>query len=357
LSQNYIDDVRCLAQALPPSLRALNISNNHVASISDVRHMAPLSRVMHIFVTGCPFALAAADARIDLAPLFASLLPDLLTVDSCDVSPAHRAQGRAIAHSRQLLDAASNDTVIRFMSALATTSLPAPSTPAAAAPPAPAPAPSSSSRVVANGQQVAGSRAATGAHPHSLAAAAAPATAASLPLPSAKSVHVLAHDITRLRHKLASFASPAAPPPHNTHAASLPLPRPVQLPTEQSVPLAAAPHSSFQRAAAAPLPCDLHRSACVISRAWRSFRSRRLSHSASSSGQADDVQRSVYSSASAGAGAGAGAVAGGGAGGGAGGDSLIIKRLEILEKTVAIQLQVIEPLATEPEPSNTLAGH
>jgi hypothetical protein len=35
---------------------------------------------------------------------------------------------------------------------------------------------------------------------------------------------------------------------------------------------------------------------------------------------------------------------------------LIIKRLEILEKTVAIQLQVIEPLATEPEPSNTLAG-
>lgn len=329
LSQNYIDDVRSLAEALPPSLRALNISNNHVASISDVRHMAALSRVMHIFVTGCPFALAAADAHVDLAPLFASLLPELVTVDSCDVSPAHRAQGNVIAHSLQLHDSVSNEHVIRFMSALASNSHLPPSTVTSVT----AAAPALSSRVVSK-RQDAGPTAATAAHPHSLAAAAAPALAASLPLPSAKSVHVLAHDITRLRHKLASFAPPA-PPPHNIHATSLPPPRPVQLLAEQSAPLAAAPHSSFQHAAPAPVSSDLHHSASVISRAWRSFRSRRLSHSACA--QAADVQRSASVAAAE--------------------DSSVIKRLEILEKTVAIQLQVIEPLPTEPKPSDTLAGH
>ena len=113
LSQNYIDDLCSLTQALPPCLRALNVSQNPVGSISSVCHMSDLKHIMHLFVCGCNFSVVAADARVDLIPLFAALLPELITVDGVNVSSLHQAQSGILRNSLSLLHRMSNEQVIQ----------------------------------------------------------------------------------------------------------------------------------------------------------------------------------------------------------------------------------------------------
>jgi hypothetical protein len=341
LSQNYIDDLLSMTQALPFCLRALNIAHNPLNSISDVRHMCSLTHLMHLFVSACAFASVAADARIDLIPLFTALLPELVTVDKVNVSPLHRVQGKMLMGSLTLLHRMSNQQVIQLLSRGLASTTPASSS---LAPPAALPF----SDFADEGEEEAPGTGDAG----EIFDAVAATSGAQLPVPShaaaseflhapappllpPKSVHALAHDLTRLKHKLASFASLAPLPPPPTIVAAAPPVSPLPLSTQHHAvtgiikPSAAAPSLLSSAAAAAAVPSRAHHScahsASVISRAWRSSRARRLLKGG------EGEQRGGVRIVS---GAGVGKV----------GDNLSIKRLEMLEKTVAMQLQVIEKL-------------
>jgi hypothetical protein len=148
--------------------------------------------------------------------------------------------------------------------------------------------------------------------------------------PSAKSVHVLAHDITRLKHKLASFASSATvPPPRSPLGGG-------HIISTSAADDAGTTYSLSQNITVSPHCSILHNSAAaIISRAWQLHRARKLLRSRRGSGGAGDVKVAVAAA-------------------GATGDTLIIRRLELLEKTVAMQLHVIEKLHAAIERSNAL---
>ena len=328
LSQNYIDDLLPLTRALPQFLRALNVSNNPAASISSVRHMSSLAHLLHLFVGGCTFALAAAEARVDLIPLFAALIPELVSVDSVTLSSLHRAQGRALAASMHPLHTMSNDQLLQYMSdglfdaANASSSA---SASESAAPP-----------FVDEEYEEASAAATERRTAPAPPAAAAAALAPTAQPPPAKSVHVLAHDITRLKQKLASFA----PPPANLHPPSSSSSPPLHAPLSQLISLstshpASAAHSSSRAVATVP-PSVLHHSSSVISRTWRSFRARQMLKSKQRVKRAGhvDVRSAAPKSSS--------------------GDDLIIKRLELLEETVAMQLHVIKKLHATLERANSV---
>jgi hypothetical protein len=337
LSQNYIDDLQSLTQALPPCLRALNVSQNPVGSISGVRYMSELKHIMHLFVCGCDFAVAAADARVDLIPLFAALLPELITVDGVNVSSLHQAQSGILCNSLSLLHRMSNEQVIQFLSRVSSSSSSACATQASQLP---------FSDFVHDGDAEVGvantfTAAETAEKLPKTSSTAVLAQDCTAQFPSAKSVHVLAHDITRLKHKLASFASPAplsrslgSPSPSLQEALVSKLPYAV---SGSGHTITTTAPSSSQRVATGPLsPIIYHSAACVISRAWASFRARQLLKSRQRLGSAGNIDLSHVIARSSNSTMGAAA--------GRSGDALIIKRLELLEQTVAMQLHVIETL-------------
>lgn len=332
LSQNYIDDLLPLTRALPQSLRALNMSNNPAASISSVLHMSSLPHLLHLFVAGCTFALAAAEARVDLIPLFAALIPELVSVDSVTLSSLHRAHSRTLAASMPLLHTMSNHQLLQYMSDRLVDAVNASSSASAV---------EAAARPFADFVDEEYEEASAAAIERRTAPALPPAAAAALAPtaqpPPAKSVHVLAHDITRLKQKLASFAPPPAVvlPPSSS---SLP---PLHAPLTQLVSLstshpASNTHSSSRTVATVPPSSVLHHSSSVISRTWRSFRARHMLKSKQRVERAGDVD--VCSAARK----------------ASSGDDLIIKRLELLEETVAMQLQVIKKLHATLERSHSV---
>jgi hypothetical protein len=338
LSQNYIDDMLPLSLAMPTRLRALNISNNPVGNISGVLHLSALLHLMHIFVSGCAFVLAATEACTDLNPLFASLLPELITVDNANLSPVHRSQGRMLSKHLPLLDRMSNEQVIQFLARVLASTFNAESsashTEAFATP-------FSDFADECEEEQAGGFSTVTSfavtAHPTLPLGAPAPALAPAHFLPSAKSVGALAHDITRLKHKLASFTSPVSAPHSRSLVASSFSPLPdhlisqpdtvsgVQRTNVMRFTSQASDVSSGDTATGSSSSSGmLHHCASVISRSWRSFRARWLLK----------IRRNRASLSHKDPSAVPGTV----------GDSSIMKRLELLEKTVAVQLQVIEQL-------------
>jgi hypothetical protein len=334
LSQNYIDDLNALSKAFPSSLRALNISHNHVKSISGLLHMSSLTHLMHLFVTGCPFASAATDARIDVNSFLASLLPDLVSVDNVTLSPIHRTQGKMLQNRLALLHRMSDQQVIHFLSGVfhvpANESYPASAADAVAHP---------FSDFADDGDEdtrhiteipAAESVVHLPHSPSMTASAYAPVTS----FPSAKSVNALAHDISRLKNKLASFASQSPAPPLRSIVASLPSipsssvtgqPHFVSAINKISSVAHSPSHDNINASAASATARGLsllHSSATIITRAWRSSRIRRLVQSGKNQGRAG----CSYPMAAL------------------VGDNLVMKRLELLEKTVAMQLHVIEKL-------------
>jgi hypothetical protein len=326
LSHNYIDDLLPLTLALPSCLRALNISNNPVGNITSVLHLSALSHLMHIFVSGCTFTLAACDAFIDLNPLFGALLPELITVDNANMTLVQRAHAKILSKHLSLLGNLSNEQAIPYLARNLADNISA----ASFGPASTAPANPFSDFTYEDDQKAGGlskqSASAVVLQAPLLFSAPPQVPASVLPpassLPHAKSVESLAHDLTRLKHKLASFASPVAVP---LFQHSCIVPPGVQGTNSLHFPSQAI---SVPRAEAAAEPLSssgiLHRSASVISRSWRSFRSRCLLGSRHNMVTVTQKARTADP----------GTVS----------DSLIMKRLELLEKTVAVQLQVIEKL-------------
>lgn len=310
LSQNYIDDMLPLTLALPTCLRALNISKNLVGNITNVLYLSALSHLMHIFVSGCTFVKAATDSSIDLIPLFAAILPELITVDNSSVSSFQRGQGQLLRNHLSLLSSMSNEQVIQYLA-----------------------------RNQSNNSNAAcfACTSDVSATPLSDFVDNPLLPPASL-VPSAKSVKALAHDITRLKHKLASFASPVSAPLSSSLCSSLPSPllshvvskhpRAVSgLQVTKVVDCQSQAIAVISAAAAIdPVSSAIisHHSASIISRSWRSSRARCVLRSKQNQATADQTVLRADS--------------------GKCGDGIIIERLELLEKTVAVQLLVIEKL-------------
>jgi Leucine-rich repeat (LRR) protein len=346
LSQNYIDDMHPLSLAMPRRLRALNISNNPVGNISGVLHLSALLHLMHIFVSGCNFVSAATEACVDLNPLFAALLPELVTVDNANLSSFQRGQGRILSKHLAVLDQMSNEQAIQFLSSVLTSNsnpvLTSNSNPASSALFTDASASSFSDFVdecekgQAGGFSIIASSAVT-THPPLPLCAPASALAPAQAFPSTKSVGALAHDITRLKNKLASFTSPVSAPLSRSLVASslspLPNHRISQLDSVSNVQRTSTTRFTSQASEVSSVDASnasfsssgmLHHCASVISRSWRSFRARWLLKS----------RRNQLGLTHKYPGADPEILC----------DSSILNRLELLEKTVAVQLQVIEQL-------------
>jgi hypothetical protein len=332
LSQNYIDDLLPLTQALPPCLRALNLSNNPVASISSIRHLAALPHLMHLFVCGCAFVLTAARARVDMNPLFAALLPELVSVDNVNFSSRDPAQCKLLRNSLSQLDHMTNEQATQFLSSGLASIFSA--SPFALASGADA-LPFSDFGDEGDEEAEVAKTFTAAATVVQLPVTSSQAVYSALQLPSAKSVHVLAHDITRLKHKLASFASPATVlPPRSLVSSSAPLNRGDNV--VSGVSRTGTTYYLSQNITASPDHSLLHNSAAsIISRAWRSFRARELFRNRLGFGRSGDANLLVAAAATS-------------------GDTLIIRRLELLENTVAMQLHVIEKLHAAIERANAV---
>jgi hypothetical protein len=338
MSQNYIDDLLPLTFALPSCLRALNISNNPVGNIISVLHLSSLTHLLHIFVSGCAFILVATNASIDLNPLFSAVFPELISVDNSNVSSVQRAQGKMLRNCLPLLGSMSNEQVIQYLASTLAKNSNAASFASASGVSATPFSDFDNFDENSGGLRLRNASAVVAQPLWSLSAPhIGPATALSPAtlLPSAKSVEALAHNITRLKHKLASFASHVSAPPV---LSQMPSPLPcltvsthpstaldIQHATTVHFPSQAIAVSSTAAAREPFSSTDIsHYSASVISRSWRSFHARQLFRSRHN--EAAVVQKAQIVDPETNS------------------DSLLMKRLELLEKTVAVQLQVIEKL-------------